>query len=165
MSLDATLAGANANTYVLVADADAYFVARGNAAWAAASNGVKEAALLKATQYLDSYYEYQGVKQTRAQALQWPRSWVSIDGYIQDAGTLPKRLTDACCELALRNISADIAPDIETKLTTSETVGPISVTYAQSQRNAGRKTFDFVDALVAKLTVNGSRGSVAMVRG
>jgi hypothetical protein len=64
---------ANANSYVSVANADAYFSARNNTTWAAYSTAVKEAALLYACQWLNSRYEWPGVISDVTQELSWPR--------------------------------------------------------------------------------------------
>ena len=47
---------ANANAYVSVEFADEYFSARGNQAWAGLGSADKEAAILKATDYLEAVY-------------------------------------------------------------------------------------------------------------
>ena len=50
MALDATIGGANSNSYALVADADAYFLTvLGGAAWAPLAEELKENLLIEAT--------------------------------------------------------------------------------------------------------------------
>lgn len=103
-----------ANSYVSAADATTYHAARGNTAWTG-TDAVKEAALLKAAQYLDGHYcnRFKGGKyQPLEQSLQWPRVGVFIDGHLLDAYTIPQRLKDAQCELALIALSADLAPSV-----------------------------------------------------
>ena len=47
---------ANANAYVSVEFADEYFSARGNQTWAGLGSADKEAAIIKATDYLEAVY-------------------------------------------------------------------------------------------------------------
>jgi hypothetical protein len=55
MALDATVGGANANSYLTVTEATAYFATRlYSSVWTAASNGDKEAALIWATRLIDA---------------------------------------------------------------------------------------------------------------
>lgn len=126
---------ADAVSYLSVADADAYHTARGNTAWTGAA---KEAALVKATDYLDRMFRYKGVKNSTEQALEWPRYNV-FDRYgrLIPSDALPRELENATAELALSALSEDVMPDfaqgggISSK---SVTVGPISesTTYAPS---------------------------------
>lgn len=105
---------AGAESYVTAAEATTYHTARGNAAWTG-TDTVKEAALLKAAAYLDGHYcnRFKGSKyQPLEQTMQWPRAGVFIDGHLLDAYTIPQRLKDAQCELALIALSADLAPPV-----------------------------------------------------
>lgn len=105
---------AGAESYVSAAECTTYHAARGNAAWTG-TDAVKEAALLKAAQYLDGHYcnRFKGSKyQPLDQTMQWPRVGVFIDGHLLDAYTIPQRLKDAQCELALIALSADLAPSV-----------------------------------------------------
>lgn len=121
---------AGADSYASVTDADTYHVNNSNAAWALADNAAKEAALRKACRYLDGKYRprWKGRRvQPVAQALEWPRGGVSIgDTYpagsaSYDVGfggeifipsdSIPQRLKDAQCELALRALAGELAAD------------------------------------------------------
>src|SRR5688572_6043385 len=66
---------ANADSYVSLAQADAYHITLGNTGWAG-TNELKEQALRRATRYIDFFYydRWSGVRLNgRDQALQWPR--------------------------------------------------------------------------------------------
>lgn len=105
---------AGAESYVSASDATTYHTARGNIAWTG-TDAVKEAALLKAAAYLDGHYctRFKGIKLSPVdQSLQWPRIFVSIDGYALPTDTIPQRLKDAQCELALIALSSDLAPNV-----------------------------------------------------
>jgi hypothetical protein len=72
-------AGSTSESFASVADADLYHSNRGNTAWAAiASTALKEAALRKATDYMEQSYRLRwlGYRHTEAQALSWPRDEV-----------------------------------------------------------------------------------------
>ena len=106
---------AGAESYVDVTSADTYHSNRSNAAWAAATTANKEAALRKAAAYLDGHYRnrWKGCRvQTLIQPLEWPRESVVVQGgYTFPSNSIPQRLKDAQCELALRALSGDLATD------------------------------------------------------
>jgi hypothetical protein len=150
---------ADAESYISVADATAYHAARGNAAWAAlASDAVREQMLRKATDYMEQAYSerWKGERATTDQALSWPRSGV----HGVDSDVVPSAVSRACAELALRAISGDLAPDLSGQVK-SETVGPISVTYADGARQQVK--FQAVDSMLSAL-LEGSSITVKLVR-
>lgn len=107
----------DANSYVSVADCDTYHSNHsGSTTWSGATTANKEKALRLATQYLDAKYERRwiGVRFSLEQRLHWPRSYVEqYDIYTISTTTIPRELKDACCELALKQLSdTDLAPDI-----------------------------------------------------
>ncbi len=121
---------ADANAYVSVAEADEYFALRGNAAWAAAEAADKEAAIVRATDYLDAGHAFRGVRASQTQALAWPRLGAEDDAGRAIAG-VPEAVRRACAELALRALAGDLLPDAPRGGgVKSESVGPLSVTYA-----------------------------------
>lgn len=67
---------AGANSYADEADADAYQTDRGRQAWLDATTEVKEAALVRATDYIDGRWELQFIGEPLGdvQELAWPRS-------------------------------------------------------------------------------------------
>lgn len=102
-TLDATVGGASANSYISVADADTYFDERLNVSnWTGASADNKARALIMATTRIDQE-KFEGEKSTTGQALKFPR----IDAYDDDAeefpsDAIPQIVKDATCEMALR---------------------------------------------------------------
>lgn len=150
---------ANAEAYISVADADAYFAARGNAAWAALTTGAKEAALRKGADYLEGY-RWKGERLTGTQALAWPRSGAVVDGYELAAAVLPAALVRANAELAVRAAAGDLSADAGAQVV-SETVGPISVTYAAGARQQTR--YEAVERMLAAL-LRGGGGQIPVVR-
>jgi hypothetical protein len=101
VTVDATLAGANANSYISVADATTYFGNRLDAAdWTAASTDDKGASLITATTWLETL-DYYGDRSSTTQALKWPRTDVECDGIEADATFIPREIKTATCEVAL----------------------------------------------------------------
>lgn len=90
------------NSYVNVADADAYFAASVNfATWSALTADAKGRAIISAVRFLDRM-KWQGQKTDPTNALEWPRSGLSYpDGTPVDPATLPTRLVQATCELSV----------------------------------------------------------------
>jgi len=152
------------DTYVSLADCNAYHTALGNALWTG-TDTAKEGALRKAAAYLDSHYRgrWKGIRADRDQALAWPREGVvDEDGYAVDPGSIPKVIRDACCEAALRMLSGEMEPDLARGgRIESETVGEISVSY-EDTAPAGT-SYPVIDNLLRG--VLRSSGTVEMIRG
>jgi hypothetical protein len=98
ITIDATPNGANANSYLTLADAqlivDGMVQDADVTAWAAATTDAKNRALYTATQRLDRE-RFIGARSTDTQALQWPRTGVrKPDTYINTyAVGFPFRIT------------------------------------------------------------------------
>lgn len=164
MAIDSTPGGAAADSYVSVAEADAYWAKRSSSAWAAADTEFKEAALVRATSFVDAEYTWKGVRRTAEQALAWPRYDVCLDGYPLSPDEIPLKVKDAVCELALRALTGNLADDVLPQQVIETTVGPITKKYAPVERNGGQKQYPFVDALLRGL-VSGGGGQIKLVRG
>lgn len=120
---------ADAESYLSVADLAAYATARGYAL--TGGDPEKEAALRQATSYLDARWRYKAVKASAAQALEFPRTGLTDWSGLAVPG-VPKRVKDATAELAIKvRAGTTLFDDAERGgAVKSETVGPISVTYA-----------------------------------
>jgi len=118
MSLNTTPGDPAADSYTSVAEADAYFSARGEATWTGTTTA-KENALRRGTTYLDNAYrtKYVGITALQTQALGWPRvdgtrgpltvfpgytiPLYDINGFPIDTTTVPKQVKNAAAEAAL----------------------------------------------------------------
>lgn len=130
-----------AESYLSTADADAYLTARGHAAWAEQAVDAKEAALRRATDYLEAVYGplWLSERRTEAQGLSWPRvGWPGV----------PAPVRNACAELALRAAAGPLMPD-EGPAVKSERVGPLLVAYQDGARQGTR--YALVDKMLAPL--------------
>lgn len=101
----------NADSYISLADANSYVADHGNpSSWSAATDDEKEEALRLGTQYIDLKYgnRFLGVRGSRDQALNWPRSAViDIEGYSYDSDEIPVCLKQVVVEAALRHLADD----------------------------------------------------------
>jgi hypothetical protein len=132
-------AKSNANSYASVADADAYWTLRNDPVWIDLDVEVKESALVKAADYMLQTYraQWKGYRKSSTQSLDWPRSNVPMPdvyatgyAYLAD-NVVPVEVKNACIELAYKASSTELMPDND-RITISETVGPLSVTYDRS---------------------------------
>ena len=122
-----------ANSYISEADCDTYHSDRGNTAWTG-TTAVKEAALIKAAQYIDGRYRsrWKGIPLTSVQALCWPREDI-YDERDEEIEGIPQRLKYAVCEAAIRALTEDLNPDLERGgRIKREKVGPLDTEYADN---------------------------------
>lgn len=102
MSLDTTVGGADANAYATLAQVDAHHALIGNTQWATISQAQREAAIVRATRFLDASYLWCGEIASEAQALRWPRlGCEDRDGREISTQTIPKAILEATAEAAL----------------------------------------------------------------
>lgn len=109
MAFDATVGGADANSYVTVAYADDYFTTRLNSsAWSSAVTATKQSALVTATETIEEKFSWRGVKATDTQALHWPASEAyDCNGDAIDDTDIPGAVKRAVCEQALYLLTFD----------------------------------------------------------
>lgn len=138
LTIIATPGAVNANSYVTVAQADAYLAARLNAgAWTSATADTKAAALIEAQRSMQTL-PWLGARATASQALAWPRTGVtdpdSPTAADYDAAAIPVRVADAQCEWALEFVKAgttDIAAADPSANIIRERVDVLEVQYAE----------------------------------
>lgn len=111
MALNATVGSADANSYVTVQEASAYFANRTHSSeWGEFDN--QPAALATASQMLDWYMKWKGTKSTTTQSMQWPRvDALRPDGTEIANDVLPPELKVAVYELALSSLDEDRTAD------------------------------------------------------
>jgi hypothetical protein len=163
----------NANTYVDVADGDAYFQGHLYAApWTTASADSKGAALVMATRVVDAEFQFNGTRTKVDQALQWPRSdcrdpdrgdanWgIRSAGYVEP-DVVPAGVIRATCELARELLIVDrtAAPDGE-GIAQFGISGGMSVTFDKADRRA--LVPPLVVAMLAKFGCLAGAGSGAV---
>jgi hypothetical protein len=142
------------NSYVTVAEADAYFDDRLNAAaWTSADESTKSKALVTATRLVDDF-RWEGAAVSADQALAFPRNGYYFDprkGCLASfpEGT-PQKVCDAVCELALHIMEE---PDV---LSNSGAVQDLQVdTVGLTKISAAPKIPYSIKRLLNPLLVNG----------
>jgi hypothetical protein len=111
MALNATLGASDANSYVTLEEADAYFEDRMySSSWDAFSD--QASLLISSSRMLDWHIKWKGAKSTSAQSMQWPRTGaVRPDGTEIGSDELPPEVKIAVFEQAFANISGDRTAD------------------------------------------------------
>ena len=142
----------NSESYIDVAFADAYFLKRGITQWASLTN--REQLIIRAMDYIENNYTYQGTKLLSTQALQFPR-------LINGETVYPIALKNAVCELALKSNEEDLLADTD-KTTIREKVGTLEVEYDPNQDNT--KSYNYVNKLLAPYLVSTSSFSYSISR-
>ena len=184
ITIVATAGSGTANSFVTESEVIAYMATRlNNSAWTTVTGSTctedEKKALIEATREL-SALNYIGERVDGTQALSWPREDAqnpdspgidSMGGETLgdfDSDEIPQRVKDATCELAfqfLKQGTADVAALDATIGVLSETVGPLSTTYADpSQRAQGLARFPRVMNYIRPLLKKGATGGLTMVR-
>lgn len=157
MALITTPGSASADSYASIAEATEYTAARG-LAWFLGLNA-QEQALRRATAWIDATYrgKFPGQRQNgRGQSLEWPRKDAQdADGYDIEIDAIPSEIVSATIEAAVRELASPngLSPDVNlSQSVRSETVGPISVTYAGAAGvSSQRPVLTVVDDILASL--------------
>ena len=142
----------NSESYVDVDYVDAYFLKRGINEWASLTN--REQLIIRAMDYIENNYTYQGTKLVSTQALQFPR-------LINGETVYPIALKNAVCELALKSNEEDLLADTD-KTTIREKVGTLEVEYDPNQDNI--KSYNYVNKLLAPYLVSTSSFNYSISR-
>ena len=126
-AIDTTISGANANSYLTLAEAETYFDDRLNiSAWQDTDADNRTRALLHAAQRLERE-NWLGDRATTTQRLAWPRIGVAkVEEYESDE--IPQQIKDAQCELALHLLANGAAPGAGNSRVKSFSADGLSVT-------------------------------------
>ena len=149
-----------AESYISVADADSYHLARGNTTWTG-TTALKEEALRRATAYIDGRYgaRFTGTRRlAREQALMWPRSNATdAEGWVIENDEIPVEIERATAEAALRELvdPGSLSPDVAISTSGSiirEKVGPLEVEYSDPAAvDRTRPVLQILDDILAPL--------------
>lgn len=126
----------NSNSYASVADLRAYAAARGASlpATGSAGDAACEVLLIKAMDRMEAERDnYQGDRVSSTQALSLPRVGMWVDGWEILSNEIPRTAIYAQCAFAIEAQTTDLMPNTAANASgpvTSETVGPVSITYA-----------------------------------
>ena len=161
----------NPEHYGSVVGATAYHASRANTGWADSPADAAEAALIRASVWLDGTYgaRWPGQRADAEQYLAWPRiNATDAEGFALADDVVPRAVEHATYEAALRELAApgSLSPDYTpAQGVKSETVGPISVTYRDGTGTQWRPIASAVDDILASLIGRRSSGvSTAMLK-
>lgn len=152
---------ADANAYITVAYATTYHDDRANTAWATATTATQQAAIIKATDYIEANFLFTtgGVVDTD-QTLQWPR-WGAIDrnGNLFDTNEVPGVVKQATAILALEVVNGTALNEGTGRKTKKEKAGPVEVEY--SDGSATRTIYWQIYGLLQGLVAARGMGRIA----
>ncbi|WP_138476168.1 DnaT-like ssDNA-binding protein [Dyadobacter bucti] len=128
-----------ANSLCSLDYANAFHSDRGNTSWTG-TDAVKEASLIKATDYINQKYSFRGRLVEYDQPLVWPRACIAGVEY----DTIPTRVKAAVAELALEALTGSLSPSISPQgQVKSKKVDVIEIEYfASASANTKRPAID-----------------------
>lgn len=139
-TIDATLSGANANSYVTLAEADAYFeTVPSSTQWDNKQDDKKNRALIAATRWIDSFVFY-GDRCDHGQALKFPRNNYQVDDVELACTAIPNNIKYAQYELAraLANDTDAMTGNVGTNGNIAEAkLGDLAVKYNVASQGTG----------------------------
>jgi len=145
---------ADANSYISVADARTFASSRGITM--DASDTIVEQQLLDAMDWLAQFYDrWQGLQVTRLQALPWPRSYVWLNGYMQNANFMPPQLLHAQVFLAVESETTELLPNGAGREVIRKKTDVLETEWAPTGTSVVTPVFSRVDTLLAPLLDGG----------
>ncbi len=139
-TINATLSSTTANSYVTLADANAYFeTVPDSSTWTNKTDDQKNRALISATRWIDSL-NYYGDRCDEDQALKWPRNNYDVDGVELECSLIPNDVKYATYELAraLANDTGAITDSTGTTGLYDEVqLGDLRVKYSKTSQAVG----------------------------
>lgn len=153
---------AGAESFASVTAADTRLAALGLTTWATLQTSEKEAALRRATTYMEAAYRtrWHGARVTINQALSWPRYGVCVDGFYVASASVPVEVANACIDLAFKAAAGDLNEDVGRQVI-REKVGPLETEYAPHGSQSVR--YRAIDMALAPY-LSGGGASARLVR-
>lgn len=141
------------NSYSTITEADAFWSDRNDSTWAAASEEEKTAALIRATEWIDTGFSWPGTVKETDQVLSWPRVKAYDDeGRLREG--IPSELKNATAWIAREALEAELDPaqqrggDIS-----SVKAGSVEVEWNSSAPTG--KSYRYVSRMLRNITVGG----------
>jgi len=167
VTIDASVGGANSNSFVTRAEAQSYFEGRlGAGKWEPDSTELtdQDRALVMSTSRLD-IEKFYGNRVSLTQRLSWPRSGIVIDGVAVAQTALPRQLKEACFELALAYLQNPSTAD-NSDLDDFESIAIDGISLKPRSSTRADKLPDKVNSLlveIAEVSV-GTSGNINITR-
>ena len=165
MAIDATVGGTTANSYVTLAEADAYFATRAHAeSWEDAEN--QEQLLITASSTIDWFITWKGLRATGTQSMDWPRSGVYDKvGELYPEDVIPIDVKIATFEMALSSMDGDRTADGDLAGLSEVRAGSLQLKADDGMYNTKPDTIpDKIWKILAGLTTKSGIGVVRLVR-
>lgn len=154
---------AEANSYVTVEGARAFALLRG--VTLSAVDADVEILIIEAMDYVEAKgSKFKGMKYTRDQDLQWPRSGATVDGYTVPTTEIPTDLTNAVSQLVIDGQDETLQPTGAGQEILKEEVGPIKIEYAERGSSTVSARFNKAEAFL-KPVLRGSFAQASVYRG
>lgn len=151
----------DANSYVSVSGADAYFAERGETKWSTFTASKKDNLLILATDYIDTAYRWRGKKATPEQALQFPReNCIDNDGFVREGVPLEVKKAVMECALLIGNDNEVYSVEDENGAVISEKIGDLAFTYETKDKMKESTRYDVLNLKVKGLVIDTGRGKV-----
>jgi len=140
----------NANSYVSIAEADAFFVDLNYTDWAALTTAQKTGHLIAGTAYIDGRYRngFAGYLLVASQALAWPRKygWYTDTYPFTPIAALPTEVKKATYFAAYHSLNKELDEHIQSGIK-SQSQGNMSVTYAGGSEGSKKLFLDIEQSL------------------
>lgn len=162
MALVVTIGGATSDSYITLAEWQAYWTARGVDLTQVEQDAAHEADLRRAADVIDGTYDFIGMRQYQTQSRDWPRL---VSGLVDDwpinPDTIPQAIKDAQAEMAyLIHEGADPYATF-TGTVAKAKAGPTEVEYLGG---SGRPAYTGVNRILRNYITSG-QGQSRMARG
>lgn len=171
ITLDTTVSGENANSYITLAEADAYLEAYEAffTVWSALTDAQKNARIVAATRGIDSYRDrFKGQIYDQDQSLEFPRT--TLDYRTDTYTEIPQAVKDATCEMLVmlyyKEPSSDVVVDKSIKsVNIHNKVGVVFDDYQKTvqSENIIRGSQDRIEVLL-KFWLKGGRNSIEIIK-
>ena len=142
-----------ANAYISRADFLTYHAERNNAGAAALATTVIDAAILYATEYLDSKYQWRGKIVSEDQYLGLPTEG-GYDDQGREISGLPDKVPNACAEVAYIHSQTPLTASLGPRVVENEVVGAVRQRFSDQNGNEGTR-YPFIDRLLKGLYISG----------
>lgn len=139
----------DADSYVSIEFADSYFSARGETSWIELDEDSKAHALVKATDFVDNIFAWNGKKASANQSLNFPRTeLIDRDGYKVEG--IPSKLKQAVCLASLISSSGEelFRTNESNGAVVSEKIGEIAFTYDVSKQVQDKTLYESINSLL-----------------
>lgn len=149
-----------ANSFCTVAFADQYHENMGSSATWTGTEAIKQSALIVATRYLNSAYQYIGEPFVWLPGhLAWPRWWAyDEEGVLYDG--VPVLMQEATAWLAARHLvkPIDEPVDLSKDLKSLSIAGSVSLEWNEGAGASAQRRFAFLENLLSRLVLSGGLG-------